>query len=277
MIPYNTDIHQVIKWEYNKSPNLLSLMDQKSDWYVKYQDDFWTQWQETVFDIDTAGPFGLMVWCIILGVPSGLFSFVTDMRAWAYGKNRQNFVYIDPSSYIDQNAVNTVDPMNIGGVWSDANPADQDGVITTLSFDEIEALVAADDPPAIPDPNLIGGNFIGGGDTRNVPLQEIRWLLKLRYMTLTSDNRMYNTNRMINWIVNQGAPWDYSAKKYFYVADITVVADSSTSNIGSAFNLEYRIGSGLGLSANTILYLSTPEYGFLPAGAGCKYTVVEET
>ena len=247
MTPYNTDMHQVIKWEYNKATNTLRLIDQKANWYEKNQTQFWEQWQESVFNIDTAGPFGLIVWSIILGLPSGLFGFFNQEHNWAFGKNRQNFVYKEYATYM---MVNTVDPMNIASLDADT--------------------------PVFEDPNLVGGNFIGGGQTKGLTIKEMRLLLKLRYMTLTSDCRLNEINRMLNWIFNGGESWDYTNKIYAYVADESIVSSSSTTGISGAFKIEYRFGSGLQLSSGALNLMADPKYGFLPAGAGCQYTVIEE-
>ncbi|USN16414.1 hypothetical protein PLUTO_00980 [Luteibacter phage vB_LflM-Pluto] len=93
LTPTNTDIMQAAKWMQNKAPNLLSLLQQKKDWYDQYHKKFWSDWNVNVFDLRTANPFGLMIWCIILNVPSQLFGLYGTPRAWAYGDKRQNFVY----------------------------------------------------------------------------------------------------------------------------------------------------------------------------------------
>lgn len=252
MIPYNTDLHQPIKWEYNKAPNLLRMIDQKASWYDRNQTQFWEQWQENVFNIDTANAFGLIVWCIILGVPSGLFGFFNQEHNWAYGSKRQNYVYQGSDKYNEYMVVNTLDPMNIAGLLGD-------------------------DVPIVTDPNLIGGNFVGGGQTKGIPIREVRFLLKLRYMTLTSDCRLNEINRMLRWIFNGGDQWDYAAKVYAYVADESIVSGATVNPISGAFKIEYRIGSGLNLTSETLNLLADPQYGFLPSGAGCKYTVIEES
>lgn len=252
MQPYNTDITQVIKWEYNKAPNLQRIIGLKADWYAKYHNKFWEDWQTQTFDLRTATPFGLMVWCIILGVPSSLFGFYTDIRAWAYGPNRQNFIYEGSSNYPQHGLPEVIDPTNIAVDDS------------TMEYE-------------IPDPNLLGGNFIGGGETTIVPIKEVRLLLRLRYAALTSDGRLQNINRMLNWIFNDGEPWDYSKKEYFYVVDDTIVPTSDTPEMTKSHHLEYRIGAGVQLSIQTMELLNSPQYGFVPTCAGCSYSVIQES
>ena len=93
LTPYDTNILQALKWQQNKAPNITSLIQQKANWYQQFNTTFWQNWETTVFDLRTAGSFGILIWCIILGVPSQLFGLFGNSRAWAYGPNRQNFVY----------------------------------------------------------------------------------------------------------------------------------------------------------------------------------------
>lgn len=90
---YNTDLTQCLKWMQNNAPNIQALVNQKANWYSQFQDKFWSDWEKNVFNIATANPFGIMIWCIILGVPSQLFGLYGNQRAWAYGKFRQNYVW----------------------------------------------------------------------------------------------------------------------------------------------------------------------------------------
>lgn len=173
MIPWNGDINQALKWLQSNAPAIQSLIKNKADWHAKYQTNFWQEWQESVFDLRTAGPFGLVVWCIILGVPSQLFGFAGAGRAWAYGPDRQNYVY--------------------------------SGADATLPVDKRSP----------------GGNFYGGGNTTLLNLNEVRWVLMLRYAALVSNGRIEYMNRMLNYIFNGGEPWDMATHKYFYVRDVT--------------------------------------------------------
>ncbi len=93
MTPFNGDMTQALKWMQNNAPNIQSLISQKAAWYSRFNDTFWGDWETNVFDLRTANNFGLMVWCIILGVPSQLFGLYPAGNAWAYGSERQNFVW----------------------------------------------------------------------------------------------------------------------------------------------------------------------------------------
>lgn len=90
---YNDNILQHLKWMQNKAPNITALMEKKARWREVYNDEFWASWEADVFNIKTAKQFGLALWGIILGVSFDLFNFNPATQHWAFGKNRQNFVY----------------------------------------------------------------------------------------------------------------------------------------------------------------------------------------
>jgi hypothetical protein len=231
MTPYQGNIQQALKWMHNNAPNIQSLVNQKSNWYSQFHTTFWDNWKTNIFNIATANPFGIMVWCTILGVPASLFGlYVSDATSWAYGINRQNFVY----SGID---------------------------------------------PSIQNPNMQGGNFFGGGNTTILNIQEARWTLMLRYAALTSNGRLSLINKMLNWIINNGQPWDFPGKYYFYAIDNTA-SDAQTlvdtAPITNPMYMEYRIGANVPVSGQFINTLNTPKYGILPTCAGVQYSVIQE-
>lgn len=104
MTPWNGNIEQALKWMHSNAPNIRMLIQQKAAWMQNYHTAFWDSWKTSVLDLRTAGPFGLMVWCIILGVPSQLFGLQSAANAWAYGPERQNYKYsgADPSLPVEK-------------------------------------------------------------------------------------------------------------------------------------------------------------------------------
>lgn len=68
-IDYSVDLLKAVLWQYDGSPRLQSLLQQKSDWYGAQQSGFWSDWYRDVFDLNTASEFGLSVWARILGIP----------------------------------------------------------------------------------------------------------------------------------------------------------------------------------------------------------------
>jgi Protein of unknown function (DUF2612) len=230
MTPFNGDIHQSLKWMQNNAPNIQTLIQQKSDWYSQYHTSFWTGWEANIFDLRTANTFGLMIWCIILGVPSTLFGLYPNNVSWAYGNQRQNYIADDANSP------------------------------TT-------------------NPNEMGGNFYGGGDSTVLNLDEVRWALQLRYVALVSDGRISFINTMLRFIFNQGQPWSFPGKRYFYLTDITAPAQTLTPSapVTTAHYMEYRVGLNLPISAQFINLLNSAQYGFMPSCAGTRYQVIQES
>ena len=233
MTPYNGDSTRALKWLHNNAPNIQSLVNLKADWYTRYHTNFWTNWATNVFDLRTANNFGLMVWCIILNVPSDLFGLFPENLSWAFGPNRQNYT------------------------------------------------ASGDTDPPVSDPNLPGGNYYGGGNTTILNLNEVRWALQLRYAALISDGRLSYINEMLQFIFNNGEPWDFPNKNYFYVADSTIGINPGfgvpVNPITEDHYMEYRVGAGLGLSSQFINLLNSEEYGICPSNAGTRYLVVQES
>ena len=251
MQTYNTDINQVLKWMQNKAPAITNIVNQKADWYRSNHEQFWENWKSDVFDIRTAKPFGLVVWCIILGVPSSLFGFYTNVRAWAYGKDRQNFVYSGDSQYEGYEVPAQTDPYNI--------------------------VLPVDGTTTVSNPNRLGGNFVGGGSTTLLTIDEVRYVLMLRYAALVSNGQVMWINRMLRYIFNDGQPWDYDSKKYFYLADSTIAPSSSVSAITTPYYMEYRMGASIKFSGQFIELLNSAQYGIMPTCSGIKYKVVQES
>lgn len=221
MTPYNGDINQSLKWLQNLAPGIQGIIQRKANWYGLYHKQFWSGWFSSVFDLRTANPFGLMVWCIILGVPSAPFGLYPTGNGWGFGPLRQNFIFSD-----------TV--------------------------------------PTLPDPNLIGGNFYGGGNSEILNLDEVRWALQLRYVTLVCGGNVKFINRMLRYIFNKDLPW--SGNRYFYVADVT----NTTAPTAAQRIVELRVGPGMGLSTQLINVLNDPTMGVTPSVCGAKTTVVQE-
>lgn len=62
----NIDLKQCLLWQYQNSPALKSLILSKEQWYQTHQAQFWQDWYDNVFNLDTANDFGLSVWGQIL-------------------------------------------------------------------------------------------------------------------------------------------------------------------------------------------------------------------
>lgn len=254
MKPYNTDLTRSLKWMHNKAPNLQSIINQKAAWYQKYHTQFWSNWEANVFDIRTANAFGLLVWCIILGLPLDIFDFEPITNAFAFGSQRGN--YLDSGGHVAP--INFVSGPNIfsNGIavpssgWS-LNPTTDQITFTTppasgavltwtgtvqnvkgtqLVVQQPKQFGTGDGstvtfnmtPSDSANYNEVGFNFYGGGADSVASLNEIRQACQLRYVALVSNGRQQWINQMLQYIFNQGNPWDFPGKKYFYLTDSTL-------------------------------------------------------
>lgn len=69
----NIDFEPHIFWQYNNSPAIKSLIEQKQEWFLTNQSNFWTSWVNNVLNIASANDYGLSFWGILLGVPRTYF------------------------------------------------------------------------------------------------------------------------------------------------------------------------------------------------------------
>lgn len=217
MTPYEVEISRSLKWMHNKAPAMTSLVLAKERWYDANQKQFWASWLADVFDLRTANDFGMLVWCMILGVPSDQFSFSPPKHQFAYGAERENFV------------------------WTGARTPE--GV------------------PYDPLANDIGGNFSAGRSGSVYDPEEIRRLLQIRYAALISDGSISFVNYMLRWVFNDGQPWDFDAKRYFYVTDESISSYApllaTTIRVDSEF-MGTRYGQQ-GVYYNAFLWSASPD------------------
>lgn len=85
---YSVNLLQSIIWQYDKASNLISLVTQKQNWYNTNQTQFWTNWYNNVFNLQTANSFGLSVWSYILNLPLFFLSSPEplDKPLWGFNK-----------------------------------------------------------------------------------------------------------------------------------------------------------------------------------------------
>jgi len=299
MVPYDPTITRCLRWQQNKAPRITSIITQKDQWYYRYNTQFWQQWETQIFDLRTANPFGLVVWCIILGLPLSIFNFEPLTNAWAYGRQRGNymdgdhgapFTFVgDPIVYMNGNVRVAVVDAQTGNVT--INPAPTDGAILTWSGIVVDADTGRNDvvnkrqfgvgdgvrtlfnltPENIDNFNQVGYNFQGGGTESVSLLTDVRYACQLRYAALVSNGRQQWINEMLAYILNGGEPWDVPSGRYFYLTDGT----QDASVLGD-LKMEYHVGPNLPLSDQFINILRNPEYGILPQNAGVPYTVIQD-
>lgn len=256
MTPYNTDLTRALKWMHNNAPKLQSIIQQKADWYSKYNTAFWTNWEANVFDIRTANAFGLVVWCIILGIPLDLFDFSPITNAFAYGAQRGNYLdgggnvapiefvttpvlygngaVIPASNYTlneTTDAVTFTAPPVVGTVLSWTATVENTNTNQQLIVQQPRKFGTGDGTTTVfnltpsdgANYNEVGNNFYGGGSNVVGLLSEIRYACQLRYVALVSNGRQQWINQMLQYIFNQGNPWNFPEKQYFYLTDNTLV------------------------------------------------------
>jgi len=92
---YSVDLLKAILWQRNDAVNLQSLLQQKQDWYNVNQRDFWQNWFDNVFNLQTANDFGLTVWSIILDLPIIVVNTppAPDKIGWGFGDLHANFTH----------------------------------------------------------------------------------------------------------------------------------------------------------------------------------------
>ena len=255
MTPYNPDITRALKWMQNNAPNIQSIVNQKSDWYGKYNTQFWMNWEENVFDLRTANAFGLTVWCIILGLPLSAFNFQPITNAFAYGAQRGNFqdggghaapfTFVGTPTVYSNGVALATSAYSINSSTAQITYGATPAAGTTLTWTgsiqnpNTEQTLVVQQPRPIGtgdgsttvfnmfpadggNHDEVGSNFYGGGSSSVASLNEIRYACLLRYVALVSNGRIQWINQMLAYIFNSGAAWTPTTKKYFYLADSTI-------------------------------------------------------
>lgn len=327
MTPYNAKPTRALRWSQNNAPNITSLLEQKEAWYNQFHESFWSNWERDVFNIDTATPFGLTLWCNILGVSTRLFNFDSRDASFAFGKERENFVspaagqtlenrvpysfFLSDIKIWGSSASSTFQIVEgVGGAYTAARvsfsgsggmhqqagygvsgatagaqcnlslwarnttanaitldcsvgyngsslvvgkivvPANSgwarydvdvkaaspyaDNLVriycttggAVIELDQLQVtlgngvkpFVATSGSAIINKQGSTGGNFAGAGSGLT-NIDDVRTLLKLRYITLIGNGRTSFVNRMLNYIFNKGKPWNMQNKEYAYVVD----------------------------------------------------------
>ncbi len=90
---FSVDLLRCVLWQYNDATRLQSLLQQKQNWYVEHQTEFWESWVRDIFDLRTANAFGLSVWGLILNESreTEVAAASADHPAFGFGGLRRNF------------------------------------------------------------------------------------------------------------------------------------------------------------------------------------------
>lgn len=92
MTMFSADFSDVILWQYDKSTNLKNLISKKQEFYNDNVDEFFSDWYNDVFNLDTANYFGLIIWSLILGCTEYIeLTSKIGQKAFGFGKFHNNF------------------------------------------------------------------------------------------------------------------------------------------------------------------------------------------
>jgi hypothetical protein len=299
MVPFNGDVTQSLKWMQSNAPNITSLVNQKSNWYAQFQTQFWANWQEYIFNLQTANTFGLMIWCIILGVPSQLFGLYPGNTSFAYGAYRQNYVYSGEGYAI-------MDPNMQGGNFYGG------GDTTVLNLNEVVYALQLRYASLVSNGRIsfinrmlnfifnggkpwdfsTGNYFYVADSTLAVQLPTNMMIYVGGALEPSTDYTISSTG-MVTFMTPPTAgmaltwmgSWNWAtptAPVMFGTGDGTTTEFQLVNAMGAAppvtktQYLEYRIGVGMDLSTEFVNLLNSPQYGITPCGAGSSYLVVQE-
>ena len=88
---YTIDVTKSLLWRHNNAINLQALITNKQAAMATLNNDFWNDWYNDVFNIDTANVFGLSVWAIILNLPITVVDDVLDDGVFGFSEDDENF------------------------------------------------------------------------------------------------------------------------------------------------------------------------------------------
>lgn len=88
----SVELTKALLWQHDNADALRTLIEKKQEWYDINQRDFWQDWYDDVFNIDTANNFGLAVWGRILNVSLGLqVDSTIGIPHFGFGTFHRNF------------------------------------------------------------------------------------------------------------------------------------------------------------------------------------------
>lgn len=298
MQAYNTDQTQVLKWMQNNAPNIQAIVNQKATWYNQFHTQFWSQWEQDVFNLSTASPFGLMVWCIILNVPASLFGLYPETNSWAYGANRQNFVYSgsDPTlanpntaggnfygsgntTLVNLNEVRWALQLRYAALISNGRISFINQMLNWIfnggqpwNFSEKNYIYVADvtaygTAPVISSVSL-NGTVVSSGYTKSGQT--------VTFATAPVTGGVLTWSGTWNGQTFTNAPLGTANGSQVSFGLTPNPANGQILPISGPFYMEYRIGAGFSISPNLIQLLNSPQYGIVPTCAGSRYAFIQE-
>ena len=100
---FSVNLLRASLWQYNDATNLQGLLNAKNTWYLENQTQFWNNWYNDVFNLQTANDFGIKVWGEILGLKLYVNPTTATGDVFGFdgsdGFNFDNGILTDYSSY----------------------------------------------------------------------------------------------------------------------------------------------------------------------------------
>lgn len=95
-------------WQYEKSENILSLLNSKKAWYDLNYLEFLVDWITNVAFLETANEFGLAVWAIILDLPLFTVSQPSPPSYPAFGFSPHGMNFENGNFAVDAPTINNL-------------------------------------------------------------------------------------------------------------------------------------------------------------------------
>lgn len=91
-VDFSFDLSDSIIWQYDTAERLLKLFNARNRFYQKATGDFWRDWYQNVFNLETANYFGLIVWALILGCTEYIeLTQRLGRKSFGFGSAHRNF------------------------------------------------------------------------------------------------------------------------------------------------------------------------------------------
>jgi len=89
---YSANLLRVILWQYNQAERLQAWLENKQNNFDRDNSDFWQDWYQNFFNIESANNFGINLWAIILDLPILIQENEAEIvDSFGFGEYRSNF------------------------------------------------------------------------------------------------------------------------------------------------------------------------------------------
>lgn len=88
---YDIDLSRAVLWQYAKSKNINAIIDNKQAFFDENHKQFWTDFYNNIFNLDTANEFGCKIWSIILDFPLFINNLQSTNPRFGFASDDVNF------------------------------------------------------------------------------------------------------------------------------------------------------------------------------------------